>query len=85
MISSTVDMNKEHVKQLQDWLESYEINELLDENGKLKQEYANLAPKGTKRMSANPVSLIHFSNSLNHILINRRYLSFAFRFRSNES
>ena len=50
------DMNKEHIKQLSDWLTSYKIDELLDENGKLKDEYASLAPKGERRMSANPVS-----------------------------
>ena len=44
----------EHLKQLEDWLRSYRPEELFDEQGKLKPELAELAPKGERRMGANP-------------------------------
>ncbi|MBV9247573.1 MAG: phosphoketolase family protein, partial [Methylobacteriaceae bacterium] len=44
----------EHVKQLEDWLRSYRPEELFDENGKFREEFAALAPTGHRRMSANP-------------------------------
>jgi len=44
----------EHLKQLEDWLKSYHPEELFDENGTLKAELAELAPKGDRRMGANP-------------------------------
>ena len=44
----------EHLKMLEDWLKSYKPNELFDNSGRLKEEFHNLAPKGDKRMSANP-------------------------------
>jgi xylulose-5-phosphate/fructose-6-phosphate phosphoketolase len=44
----------EHVKMLEQWMKSYKPEELFDENGKLFLELAELAPKGTKRMGANP-------------------------------
>ena len=40
-----VKTNPEHLKILQGWLESYRPNELFDEHGTLKPEYAELAPK----------------------------------------
>ena len=43
-----------HVKILEKWLKSYRPRELFDETGKLLPELAALAPKGTRRMSANP-------------------------------
>jgi xylulose-5-phosphate/fructose-6-phosphate phosphoketolase len=43
-----------HVKILEKWLKSYRPRELFDETGKLRPELAALAPKGTRRMSANP-------------------------------
>ncbi len=43
-----------HLKILEDWLKSYRPEELFDETGKLKPEIAELAPKGTRRMGANP-------------------------------
>ncbi len=42
-----------HVKALEEWLESYRPQELFDEAGKLVSRLAELAPKGTRRMSAN--------------------------------
>ena len=46
--------NPEHLRQLEDWLRSYKPEELFDESGKLIAELAELAPSGTRRMSANP-------------------------------
>lgn len=46
--------NPEHLKQLEDWLKSYHPEELFDDEGKLKPELAELAPKGESRMGANP-------------------------------
>jgi xylulose-5-phosphate/fructose-6-phosphate phosphoketolase len=46
--------NPEHLKQLEDWLRSYRPEELFDGKGKLKPELAELAPKGDRRMGANP-------------------------------
>ncbi len=44
----------EHLKLLEDWLKSYRAEELFDESGRLKPELAELAPKGDRRMGANP-------------------------------
>ena len=44
----------EHIKQLENWMKSYKPEELFDEDGKLIQELAELAPKGERRMGANP-------------------------------
>ncbi len=46
--------SEEHMAQLEKWLRSYEPEKLFDANGKLAAELAELAPKGTRRMSANP-------------------------------
>ena len=43
-----------HVKVLEKWLKSYRPQELFDGTGKLRAELADLAPKGLRRMSANP-------------------------------
>jgi len=43
-----------HLKLLEDWLKSYRPEELFDEQGRLKPELAELAPKGERRMGANP-------------------------------
>ena len=43
-----------HVKILEEWLQSYRPQELFDQAGKLRSEFADLAPKGERRMSANP-------------------------------
>ncbi len=49
------NMNKpEHIKILEDWLKSYSPENLFDEHGKFRAEYASLAPQGARRMSANP-------------------------------
>jgi xylulose-5-phosphate/fructose-6-phosphate phosphoketolase len=46
--------NPAHLKLLDEWLRSYKPQELFDESGKLIPELKALAPKGTRRMSANP-------------------------------
>ena len=48
--------NLEHVKLLEEWMKSYQPEELFDENGTLIPELKDLAPTGTFRMSANPVA-----------------------------
>ncbi|HXA44646.1 MAG TPA: phosphoketolase family protein [Candidatus Angelobacter sp.] len=49
------DMDKPaHIKILERWLKSYLPQELFDQNGRLRPELAELAPKGAHRMSANP-------------------------------
>ncbi len=46
--------NAEHLQQLEDWLRSYKPEELFDEQGSLIPELKDLAPKGARRMGANP-------------------------------
>jgi xylulose-5-phosphate/fructose-6-phosphate phosphoketolase len=43
-----------HVEILERWMKSYRPDELFDSDGKLKSDIAALAPKGERRMSANP-------------------------------
>ena len=43
-----------HLKILEDWLKSYHAEELFDAHGRLNAELAALAPRGERRMSANP-------------------------------
>ncbi|MFP5041463.1 phosphoketolase [Parasediminibacterium sp. JCM 36343] len=43
-----------HVAELESWMKSYKPEELFDENGRLLAELAELAPKGNRRMGANP-------------------------------
>ena len=51
---ASVRENPAHLKQLEDWLRSYKPKELFDKSGRLIPELKALAPKGTRRMSANP-------------------------------
>jgi len=44
----------EHLAELEQWMKSYRPEELFDENGRLKEEFAELAPKGERRMGSNP-------------------------------
>jgi xylulose-5-phosphate/fructose-6-phosphate phosphoketolase len=44
----------EHVAQLEAWMKSYKAEELFDDGGRLIPELADLAPKGDRRMGANP-------------------------------
>jgi xylulose-5-phosphate/fructose-6-phosphate phosphoketolase len=47
-------LKPEHLKILEEWMKSYRPEELFDESGKLIPELAELAPKGDRRMGANP-------------------------------
>jgi xylulose-5-phosphate/fructose-6-phosphate phosphoketolase len=47
-------MKPDHVKLLEDWMKSYKPDELFDKKGGLIPELAELAPKGNRRMGANP-------------------------------
>src|SRR2546428_13775559 len=44
---------REHLKILEDWMRSYQPEELVDHNGKLIPELADLAPSGDRRMGSN--------------------------------
>jgi xylulose-5-phosphate/fructose-6-phosphate phosphoketolase len=44
----------EHLGQLEAWLRGYHPEELFDERGRLRVDLAALAPKGERRMGANP-------------------------------
>jgi xylulose-5-phosphate/fructose-6-phosphate phosphoketolase len=43
----------DHVQMLEDWMKSYKPEELFDKTGKFISEFAELAPSGNRRMSAN--------------------------------
>jgi xylulose-5-phosphate/fructose-6-phosphate phosphoketolase len=43
-----------HLRMLEQWIKSYKPEELFDDAGALKPELAALAPKGHRRMGANP-------------------------------
>jgi xylulose-5-phosphate/fructose-6-phosphate phosphoketolase len=49
-----VRTNAQHLKQLEEWMLSYRPAELFDAAGKLRPELAELAPRGDRRMGANP-------------------------------
>jgi xylulose-5-phosphate/fructose-6-phosphate phosphoketolase len=46
--------NPEHLRILEDWMQSYRPEELFDDSGRLVDELAQLPPRGERRMSANP-------------------------------
>jgi len=49
------EMDKpEHIQILEGWMRSYKPEELFDAAGRFRADLAALAPKGTRRMSANP-------------------------------
>ncbi|MFA5997640.1 MAG: phosphoketolase family protein [Candidatus Paceibacterota bacterium] len=51
----TIDKDHpDHLALLEEWLKSYKPEELFDAEGKLIPELAELAPKGERRMGANP-------------------------------
>ena len=49
-----VRTNKAHLAQLEAWLRSYRPEELFDEDGRPRPELTGLAPRGERRMGANP-------------------------------
>ena len=51
---SELHENPAHIKILEDWMKSYRPEELFDETGAFRRELAALAPRGERRMSANP-------------------------------
>ncbi|AYM84054.1 phosphoketolase family protein [Agrobacterium tumefaciens] len=46
--------NEGHRRILEDWMRSYDPEDLFDENGRLKEELRTLSPRGARRMGANP-------------------------------
>ena len=46
--------NPDHVRILEGWMKNYRPEELFDSSGRLRPELAELAPKGDRRMGANP-------------------------------
>jgi xylulose-5-phosphate/fructose-6-phosphate phosphoketolase len=53
-LSVSASAPPEHLQMLEEWMKSYHPEELFDEHGKLIPELAELAPKGDRRMGANP-------------------------------
>ncbi len=51
-----VQTNPQHLQMLENWMRSYQPEELFDASGKLIAELKALAPKGDRRMSANPIA-----------------------------
>jgi len=49
-----VRTNGAHLAQLEQWMRSYRAEELFDGNGALRADLAALAPRGERRMGANP-------------------------------
>ncbi|PSR36867.1 MAG: phosphoketolase [Sulfobacillus thermosulfidooxidans] len=49
-----VKTNPEHLTVLEEWFKSYHPEELFDEAGRLRDSLKALAPRGKRRMSANP-------------------------------
>ena len=49
-----VRQNPEHLKLLEAWMRSYRPEELFDGDGRLIPQLAGLAPRGARRMGANP-------------------------------
>ena len=71
--------NAGHLKQLEDWLNSYKPGELFDEDGCLLPELAELAPQGERRMGANP----HTNGGrLPHDLVMPNFSHYAFEGRT---
>jgi xylulose-5-phosphate/fructose-6-phosphate phosphoketolase len=51
---SELATHPKHLKLLERWMKSYKPQELFDQHGRLIPELAELAPKGERRMGANP-------------------------------
>ncbi len=53
-LSVSASAPKDHLQQLENWMKSYKPEELFDEHGRLMPKLMELAPKGERRMGANP-------------------------------
>src|SRR4030081_3517092 len=51
---SNLATNPDNLRELESWLRSYRPEELFDGEGQLKPELKALAPRGERRMGANP-------------------------------
>ncbi len=51
---ATVRENPQHLQMLEAWMKSYRPEELFDDEGRLVAHLAEMAPKGERRMGANP-------------------------------
>jgi xylulose-5-phosphate/fructose-6-phosphate phosphoketolase len=51
---ASVRENPEHLKLLEQWMRSYEPEEIFDADGRVVPSLAELAPRGNRRISANP-------------------------------
>jgi xylulose-5-phosphate/fructose-6-phosphate phosphoketolase len=51
---SEVRSNAAHLQILEEWMRSYRPEELFDEQGALRAEFAKLSPSGKRRMGSNP-------------------------------
>ena len=51
---SEVREKPEHLRLLEEWMRSYKPEELFDETGTFREEFADIAPKGRLRMGMNP-------------------------------
>jgi xylulose-5-phosphate/fructose-6-phosphate phosphoketolase len=49
-----VKKNPEHLQLLESWMRGYKPEELFDQTGKLRAEFKEIAPAGTRRMGSNP-------------------------------
>jgi xylulose-5-phosphate/fructose-6-phosphate phosphoketolase len=49
-----VRTNREHLRMLESWMRGYRPEDLFDESGALTHELSAFAPRGDRRMSANP-------------------------------
>jgi xylulose-5-phosphate/fructose-6-phosphate phosphoketolase len=56
-----VRTDKEEFQKLEEWLRSYNINELFDENGRVRQEILDMCPKGHRRMGCNKYAMPKFA------------------------
>lgn len=63
--------NPDHLRELENWLRSYQIDELFDEEGQFK--FQDLAPNGQRRMGMNP----HADGSFTRDLILPDFREFA--------
>ncbi|MCE7030699.1 phosphoketolase [Jiella avicenniae] len=53
---AAVHDNPDHLAILEAWMRSYQPDDLFEPDGRLKLELADLAPKGARRMGANPAA-----------------------------